>query len=254
MDKDKAWAEGYHAAKNDEYARCRTQNPYEIGTDLYRYWQNGYKSGEEDLRYGWYNESITNRLFNFILREAKGFDNDERYSHAPKKDLSEIRDLLLDANKLTKYFWNNQDILKISCYNLLADAIDESEISGYKGFYSEAIKVFDSGTDKIFDITSLVNPDEEITLYRGVELVGDADPDIDHPGVCWTYDKQTAIDFVSQFDDDDPNKAPCILTGKTKVSNIDWLISVLLISDEPDEKEIRIWDDSQIDIIDTEVL
>ena len=39
-----------------------------------------------------------------------------------------------------------------------------------------------------------------------------------HPGICWTFDKEIAVQFVSQFDDDDPNNAPCILTGKTDIS------------------------------------
>lgn len=126
---------------------------------------------------------------------------------------------------------------------------------GYEnGFLPRALDAIDSATDRIFDLTSLVNPNEEITLYRGIELMGDAEPDADHPGICWTFDKKTAINFVNQFDDDDPNNAPCILTGKTKISNVDWLVSLLLNADEPDEKEIRIWDDSKIEIIDTEVL
>ena len=114
--------------------------------------------------------------------------------------------------------------------------------------------MIDEATDTIFSISNLVNPNEEIILYRGVELLGEVEPDTIHPGICWTFDKETAIQFVSQFDDDDPNNAPCILTGKTDISNVDWLLSLLLNADEPDEKEIRIWDDSKIEIIDTVVL
>lgn len=195
-------------------------------------------------------------LFEKVLHEAKGYDNDDRYSHAPEKmDIIGLHHLFLDIEALTKYFWDHPDFTQTSCCGLLADAMEQSETLGYEeGFFPEAAAAVDQGTDIIFGITDLLDPNEEITLYRGIELSGDAEPDIKHPGICWSYDKQAAIDFVSQFDDDDPNNAPCILTGKTKLSNVDWLMSVLLLSDTPEEKELRIWDDSKIEIIDQEVL
>ena len=186
----------------------------------------------------------------------KGFDNDERYSHSPEKmNIATLHDLFLDNYAVAEYLWKHKDFLSISSSNNLEEAAELGETMGYEdGFLPRALDVIDSATDRIFDLTSLVNPNEEITLYRGIELTGDAEPDSDHPGICWTFDKETAINFVNQFDDDDPNNAPCILTGKTKISNVDWLVSLLLNADEPDEKEIRIWDDSKIEIIDTEVL
>lgn len=68
-DKDKAWGEGYRAAKTDEHSRFNSSNPYQPGSDLHRYWQNGYNAGEEDLRCGWYNESKTD-IFSNILNES----------------------------------------------------------------------------------------------------------------------------------------------------------------------------------------
>ena len=69
--KDAAWGEGYKAVKRDERESVRTPNPYEPGSDLYRYWQNGYKAGEEDLQGGYYNESKES-TFEAVLNEAAG--------------------------------------------------------------------------------------------------------------------------------------------------------------------------------------
>ena len=71
---DDAWGEGYKAAKQDEYEASRTANPYKPGTDTYRYWQNGYKAGEEDLQGGYYHESAQDRLamFEAVLTECDG--------------------------------------------------------------------------------------------------------------------------------------------------------------------------------------
>lgn len=69
--KDAAWSEGYKAVKRDEHESMRTPNPYEPGSDLYRYWQNGYKAGEEDLQGGYYNESKES-AFEAVLNEATG--------------------------------------------------------------------------------------------------------------------------------------------------------------------------------------
>lgn len=186
----------------------------------------------------------------------QGFDNDERYSHSPEKmNIATLHDLFLDNYAVAEYLWKHQDFLNISSANNLKNAVVRGSELGYEdGFLPEALNPIDEATDKMFSISSLVNPNEKMILYRGVELIDEVEPDTIHPGICWTFDKETAINFVSQFDDDDPNNAPCILTGKTDISNIDWLVSLLLNADEPDENEIRIWDDSQIDIIDTEVL
>ena len=72
--KDDAWSKGYKAAKQDEFSPMRTRNPYEPETDTYRYWQNGYRAGEDDLQSGYYNESIQDRLsiFESVLTECDG--------------------------------------------------------------------------------------------------------------------------------------------------------------------------------------
>ena len=72
--KDDAWSKGYKAAKQDEFSPMCTKNPYEPGTDTYRYWQSGYRAGEDDLQSGYYNESIQDRLsiFESVLTECDG--------------------------------------------------------------------------------------------------------------------------------------------------------------------------------------
>ena len=72
--KDDAWGKGYKAAKQDEFSPMCTKNPYEPGTDTYRYWQSGYRAGEDDLQSGYYNESIQDRLsmFESVLTECDG--------------------------------------------------------------------------------------------------------------------------------------------------------------------------------------
>lgn len=72
--KDDTWSKGYKAAKQDEFSPMCTRNPYEPGTDTYRYWQNGYRAGEDDLQSGYYNESIQDRLsmFESVLTECDG--------------------------------------------------------------------------------------------------------------------------------------------------------------------------------------
>lgn len=72
--KDDAWGKGYKAAKQDEFSPMCTKNPYEPGTDTYRYWQSGYRAGEDDLQSGYYNESIQDHLsmFESVLTECDG--------------------------------------------------------------------------------------------------------------------------------------------------------------------------------------
>ena len=90
-DKDKAWGEGYRAAKTDEHSRFNSTNPYKPGTDLHRYWQNGYHAGEEDLRCGWYNESKTD-IFSNILNESSDDWYEEIYERERDGDYETPRE------------------------------------------------------------------------------------------------------------------------------------------------------------------
>ena len=75
--------------------------------------------------------------------------------------------------------------------------------------------------------------------------------------MCWTNSEQSAEKFLSFYNDDlvnDPNYAECILMAEYKTVDIDWVYSVALMLDEPDEKELRIYKDSKPISIDYQVL
>lgn len=88
-EKDKAWGEGYKAAKEDQYKPMRSANPYKVGTDTFRYWEKGYKAGEEDLRCGWYNESKEEIIATFrkISDKYKNLkENDDWYEEIYERE------------------------------------------------------------------------------------------------------------------------------------------------------------------------
>lgn len=119
--------------------------------------------------------------------------------------------------------------------------------------HMEDIDKVDAATDKI--IAALTTPEDTVTVYRGIELgPEDVEPDLEKPGICWTFDKDTAERFVMQFDDDNPDFAPCILIAKFNKDDIDVLYSVAANTDEPDENEIRVYKDAEPIEIEYEVL
>lgn len=192
-----------------------------------------------------------------LIQEAAGYANDSRYSHAPDRlELKKVKYLFNNIEDLSKYFYDNPGFTACSQCGQLDWAIVQGEEKGFEdGFLPNSIDPIDHALNIIHNVTDLSNPKDTITLYRGIELVGDSEPDLKHPGICWSYSKDKAEEFVSQFDDeDDPNSAPCIMTCETTLDNVDWLMSALLLSDTPEEGEIRIWDDSKVKIKDYEVL
>ena len=165
-----------------------------------------------------------------------------------KRNLQTIKNLLLDDNDLMEELFINRKT-EFSDIGVIADCYDLNEM--YDINYDNAMQA----VDNIFNITDLSDPKELITLYRGVELGPDnIEPDLKNPGICWTFDKQTAINFVEQFDTDDPNFAPCILTAEIPVEDVDWLYSVACQCDEPSEKEIRLFPQHHFHSISYEVL
>ena len=178
------------------------------------------------------------------------YDKERRYDYQNSENLtvSDARILCLDNDMLLEYLWKHRDeyshIREIDSYT---DA---------EQFYADHIEQIDEITNRIFDLTNLIDDDELITLFRGVELgPDDVEPDLENPGLCWTYDYDTAVNFVQQFDSEmDANYAPCILTAQFKSEHIDWIYSIACMLDEPDEKEIRLYKIAKPVAIDYEVL
>lgn len=111
-EKDEAWGEGYRAVKADEYKSTRTPNPYKPGSDLYRYWQNGYKAGEEDLQGGWYNESkkyIFEKTY-VTCKESKGSYTESlsKYKEDEDNDIIDRNDTF-DKDNLKKAIQAGRD-------------------------------------------------------------------------------------------------------------------------------------------------
>lgn len=111
----------------------------------------------------------------------------------------------------------------------------------------------DNATNKI--IAALTTPNDTVMLYRGIVLgPDDVEPDLDKPGICWTFDQATAEEFAENLDIDDPNFAPCVLNAEYKKDDIDVLYSIAANTDEPSENEIRVYKDAEPINIEYEVL
>lgn len=157
-EKDKAWGEGYKAAGEDYYKPMRTPNPYKPGTDLYRYWQNGYNAGKEDKRCGWYNESVRGKVeIEFAdIQEANKFKKEieKRFEDKPgiyvssnfKLPIKEKRVMNFERNISTdeKLFARIEEVLGEVCNNFSSDE--------YEFFASGSL-----GKNNRFDISISVN-------------------------------------------------------------------------------------------------
>lgn len=197
-----------------------------------------------------------NKVFKFKqgLTEAKGHRNDDDFSHAEHLDFETVKDMFKHPEKLARYMFEHPELLDVVQPGAFGWAEEMGKEKGFEAYYKYWKEDAQTGFDIISKITDLENPEEEVTLYRGIVLF-EAEPDLKYPGICWSYEEEGASDWVDAIcTEDDPNDAPCILVGKTKSKNIDWIITFLLLCVCPEEKEIRIWDDSKIKIVDWKVL
>lgn len=117
-----------------------------------------------------------------------------------------------------------------------------------------AVDTLEETVNSILEITNWFS-DKNIHIFRGVELTpDDEEPDLVSPGLCWTWDKDTAENFAEELDSctnsDSAEYAPCIIEGTTDIENIDWLLTILLNIDEPEEKEIRTYNNISFSEID----
>ena len=156
------------------------------------------------------------------LTQRYDFQNSERHSF---EDAIEI--LKQPANVLAKFFQNNPE--QFDHLNNINDPIK-----------------IEAAVNKI--IAAVTNNQDTVTLYRGIILTPDKEePDMEQPGMCWTYDYDTAKNFAEELDvnEDDPDYAPCVLIADFKKDDIDLLYSVAANTDEPDENEIRTYKDAK---------
>lgn len=186
--------------------------------------------------------------------EVKGYANDDNYSHAPDKVTVEQLKYLLDNPKMiARYFYDQSEFTACSNCGKLDKAVKLGQTKFFdNGFLPEALTVLEPAISLVKKL--LEKYPKNIKIFRGVEIY-DAEPDLEHLGICWTYNKALAEDFVNQFDDDSClESAPCVISGETDLDNVDWLMTLLLLTDAPEEKEIRVWDDTKVKVLDWEVL
>lgn len=188
------------------------------------------------------------------IQEVKTNANDYNFSHAEHLDFETVRDMFKHPKKLAKYMFNHPELLDVVQPGAFGYADDVGRQYGFDAYYKYWLEDAKTGFDIINGLTNLEDPEEELTLYRGV-VIFDAEPNTKEPGICWSYEKEGAEDWVDAISSkDDPNDAPCIMTGVTKSKNVDWIITFLLLCVCPEEKEIRVWDDTAVEVVDWEVL
>ena len=85
----------------------------------------------------------------------------------------------------------------------------------------------------------------EVELYRGVRLEKEEDFNWNDVGNCWTYEYDSALEFLKYFTD--TNKKPFLLSCTTDPDNIDWILSICLNLNTVNEKELRIYNVDKLD-------
>ena len=213
------------------------------------------KENENPFGNNTYWKKNKNKVFQFKqgLKEAVGNKNDYNYSHAEHLDFEVVKDMFKHPRKLAKYMFDHPELLDVVQPGAFGYADDVGRSKGFEEYYKYWLDDAQTGFDIISSLTNLEDPKEVLTLYRGV-IIFDVEPDLKEPGICWSYEREGAEDWLESLNDDDPESAPCVMEGETTLDNIDWIITFLLLCVCPEEKEIRIWDDSKIKITDWEVL
>ena len=115
-------------------------------------------------------------------------------------------------------------------------------IYGGKYCYQDYLEMLQIYFDEILPL----GESGEVDIYRGVKLESEEDFDWNDIGNCWTYEWDSAIEFLKYFQEDKPGK-PFILTASTDADNIDWILSICLNLTHVNEKELRIYDVDKIE-------
>ena len=173
-----------------------------------------------------------------------------KFSQSSKKlSFEKVKQLFNNPEALMKYYFNNSE--NYTCCQVFRAALEGKDFENFRKILQSSVEKVIDKLQKLFNFQDSTN---KITLYRGIVLF-EVEPDLEHLGICWSYEKAGAVDWVNNLcSEEDPNDAPCILTGETTMDNVDWLMTVALLVDSPEEKEIRIWDEKKITLLDYTVL
>lgn len=134
--------------------------------------------------------------------------------------------------KLAKYF--TEQLTEEGFDEVTVEEVEEY-ISKFKNQLLEDLKT----TEK-----NLLNKNFSVNIYRGIKVVSEEDIWLDYLGVCWTTDKECAVDYTD-IENALGAKYLVIFEGKTSSTNIDWVESLLLYIIYGDaEHELRVKDSS----------
>lgn len=178
----------------------------------------------------------------------------EQFSTSQKHESIEyIKHLFSNPEELANYYYKNHDNYEFC----------KEFDSFYNKNTEQSKKEFIRLLNKCIPTISSKMNEDWIQLYRGVEITS-VSPDLDDPGICWTWDRETAEDFIYEKDEvytkncEDKSSAaelaPCIIYGKSNIDNVDWLMSLLLNIDEPLENEIRVFDGKKVEDLKYDVI
>ena len=203
-EKDIAWGEGYKAAKKDQYKPTRSDNPYKVGTDTFRYWEKGYNAGEEDLRCGWYNESkeeiIT--VFRKISDKYKNLkENEDWYEEIYERERES-----LDKNNtkphLTEALYSKNTLIKMSYaavkqFGYVKKAAQEYYVRGGHGQTSIKYVEEDATTTRIVkEAIAHIGKSTDNMSYYGKETLKYY---MEHNAECEDF-VETFMNYVSGMD------------------------------------------------------
>ena len=134
--------------------------------------------------------------------------------------------------KLAKYF--TEQLTEEGFDEVTVEEVEEY-ISKFKNQLLEDLKT----TEK-----NLLNKNFSVNIYRGIKVVSEEDIWLDYLGVCWTTNKECAVDYTD-IENALGAKYLVIFEGETSSTNIDWVESLLLYIIYGDaEHELRVKDSS----------
>ena len=135
-------------------------------------------------------------------------------------------------------YWEKADFDKGEVALLYMAKKFQKPVSSLSEDFLEMVKGY---CDEILELGT----DGEVELYRGVRLNKESDFNWKDVGNCWTYEYDSALEFLKYFTDTDKN--PFLLSCTTDPDNVDWILSICLNLNTVNEKELRIYDPDKLD-------